>query len=99
MKEKYLPFRHFWTTDAGLTGVLLFLILFLAASYLLVTYPIAKILSLLFFSLFLLSGVLSVYYRPVEKLAFGALALVTLGFIWADYFFPELGLRSLRVAA
>jgi hypothetical protein len=99
MKERYLPFRRFWTTDAGLTGVLLSLIFLLITTYLLGKYPATKILSLLFMSLLFISGVLSVYYRPFEKLVFGGLALAAVSCIWLDYFFPEFGLRTWRVLA
>ncbi len=99
MKNRYLPFHHFWTTEAGLTGVLVFLLLFLVASYVLDKYHFAKILSLLFLSMFFISGAFSVSQRPTGRLVFGGLALVALGFIWTDYFFPGLGLRSGRVLA
>ena len=99
MKKRYLPFYHFWTTEVGLTGILAFLILYLVASYLLDKYHVAKILSLLFLSLFFVSAALSVSERPTGRLVFGGLALVVLGFIWIDYFLPELGIRTGRVMA
>jgi hypothetical protein len=99
VKKKYSPFQRFWTTDAGLTGVLVFLILFLITGYLLDRYYVAKVLSLIFISLFFLSGVLSVYQRPLGRLLFVGLALGSLGFIWIDFFFPEFGLRTARTLA
>ena len=99
MKDRYLPFRRFWTTEVGLTGVLVFLVLYLVASYLLDQYSVAKILSLLFLSLFLISAALSVSQHPIGRLVFGGLALVALGFIWIDYFLPGLGLKKWRVLA
>jgi hypothetical protein len=99
VKDRYLPFGHFWATDAGLTGVLVFLLLFLVASYLLDQYHVAKILSLLFLSLFFISGAMSVSQRPTGRLVFGGLAIAALGFIWIDYFFPALGLRTGRILA
>jgi hypothetical protein len=99
LKNRYLPFHHFWTTEVGLTGVLVFLILYLVASYVLDKYHVAKMLSLLFLSLFFISAALSVSERPTGRLVFGGLALVALGFIWIDYFLPELGLRTGRVMA
>jgi len=99
VKNRYRPFQRFWTTDAGLTGVLVFLILFLVSAYLLDQYYIAKVFSLIFISLFFLSGVLLVYQRPLERLIFGALALGSLGFIWIDFFYPEFGLRTARTLA
>lgn len=99
VKKKYPPFQRFWTTDAGLTGILVFLVLFLVSSYLLDQYYIAKVISLFSISLLFLSGVLSVYHRPLAKLLFGAVALLTSGFIWGDFFFPDAGLRMARVLA
>jgi hypothetical protein len=99
LKKRYLPFHRFWTTEIGLTGILVFLILYLVASYVLDKYHVAKILSLLFLSLFFVSAALSVSERPTGRLVFGGLALVVLGFIWIDYFLPGLGLRSGRVMA
>jgi len=98
VKRKHLKrIHHLWTTDVGLTGVLVFLLLFLVASYLLDQYHFAKILSLLFLSLFLISAALSVSDRPIARLVYGGLALVALGFIWVDYLFPGFGLRTWRV--
>lgn len=99
MKNRSLPFRHFLATEAGLTGVLVFLLFFIVTSFLLDRYHVAKILSLLFLSLFFISGALSVSQRPTGRMVFGGLALVALGFIWVDYFFPALGLRTGRVLA
>jgi len=97
LKDRYLPFRRFWTTEIGLTGVLVFLILYLVASYLLDQYHVAKLLSLLFLSLFLFSAALSVSEHPIARLVFAGFALAALGFIWLDYFLPELSLRTWRV--
>ena len=99
LKKKHLRIHHFWTTDVGLTGVLVFLTLYLVASYLLDQYSIAKILSLLFLSLFLFSAALSVSDHPIARVVFGGFALAALGFVWIDYFFPEMGLRTGRVLA
>ena len=99
MKDRNLPFHRFWTTEVGLTGVLVFLMLYLIASYLLDQYSVAKLFSLIFLSLFLISAALSVSERPIARLVFGVLALVALGFVWADYFFPAMGLRTWRVLA
>ena len=87
------------TTEVGLTGVLVFLILNLVASYLLSQYNIAKVLSLLFLSLFFVFGALSVSQHPTGRLVFGGLALAAVGFIWVDYFFPALNLGTGRVLA
>jgi len=99
LKKKHLRIHHFWTTDVGLTGVLVFLIFYLVASYLLDRYHVTKFLSLVFLSLFIISGSLSVSERPLARLVFGGLSLVALGFIWTDYFFPGLSLRTWRVLA
>lgn len=99
MKSKHLEYHHFWTTEAGLTGVLVFLLLFFIASFFLSRFQIAKVLSLLFLSLFLISAAISVSHRPTGKLVYGGLALVALGFIWTDYLFPALGLRTGRILA
>lgn len=99
MKDRYLPFRRFWTTEAGLTGVLVFLIFFIVASFLLDQYNLARVFSLLFLSLFFISGALSVSQHHIGRLVFGSLALAALGFIWIDYFFPYLGLATGRTLA
>lgn len=91
--------HRFWTTEAGLTGVLVFLVFFLVASFLLEEYSVAKILSLLCLSLFFISGAFSVSQRPTGRLVFGGLALAALGFIWIDYFFPALNLGTGRILA
>ena len=99
MKKSHLPFHFFWTTEAGLTGVLVFLVLFLVASVLLDEYDFFKIFSLFFLSLFFLSGVLSISAHPLARLVFGGLVLAALGFVWGDYFFPAMGLRTGRILA
>jgi hypothetical protein len=99
VKDRYLPFHRFWTTEIGLTGVLVFLILNLVASYLLSQYNVAKILSLFFLSLFFIFGALSVSQHPTGRLVFGGLALAAAGFIWVDYFFPALNLGTGRILA
>ena len=99
MKDRYLPFRRFWATEAGLTGVLVFLIFFIVASFVLDKFHLAKIFSLLFLSLFFLSAALSVSQHPQGRLVFGGLAIAALGFIWIDYFFPALGLTTGRILA
>jgi Ion channel len=97
LKDRHLSFRRFWITEAGLTGVLVFLVLYMVASYLLDQYHVAKILSLLFLSLFLISAALSVSDRPIARLVFSGFALVALGFVWIDYLLPAMGLRTGRV--
>ena len=99
VKSKKFKYHHFWTTEVGLTGVLLFLLLFLITSFSLERFHFAKIFSLLFISLFFVSAALSVSYRPIGKLVFGGLALVALGFVWADYLFPAMGLRTWHILA
>jgi hypothetical protein len=99
VKNRYLSFRDFLATEAGLTGVLVFLIFFIVASFLLDEFNFAKILSLLFLSLFFIFGALSVSQRPTGRLVFGGLALLAVGFIWVDYFFPALNLGTGRVLA
>lgn len=97
MKQSSFPLRLFWSTEAGLTGVLVFLILFLAASFLMDRYHITEILYLVFLSLFFISGALSVSQRPTGRLVFGGLALAALGFLWIDYLFPAAGIRTERI--
>jgi hypothetical protein len=99
VKKSYPPFQRFWTTDAGLTGILVFIILFLVSSYLLDHYYLAKIICLFSITLLFLSGVLSVYHRPLAKVLFGAIALLASSIIWADSLFPDAGLRIARVLA
>jgi voltage-gated potassium channel Kch len=99
VRGRHLAFRRFWTTEAGLTGVLVFLLLYFIASFSLDRFHFAKFLSLIFLSLFFISAAVSVSDRPISKLVFGGLALVALGFIWTDFFFPTLGLRTWRALA
>jgi voltage-gated potassium channel Kch len=88
-----------WSTDAGLTGVLVFMILYIIASHVLDRYHFFKLLSLIFLSLFFLSAVLSVDQRSTARRVLSGFALLSFGFIWIDYFFPEMGFRTLRILA
>ncbi len=99
LKSRYSPFHYLWSTDAGLTGVLVFLILYTIASHVLDTYHFFKILSLIFLSLFFLSAVLSVAQRSTARRVLSGFALLSFGFIWIDYFFPEMGFRTMRIVA
>jgi len=96
VKTKRLSSRHFWTTEAGLTGILVFLILFFVATYPLARHPYGEFLSLVFFSLFLISGVISVLQSPVWRLVSGGLILAALVFGWIDFFLPAISLALWR---
>lgn len=93
MKGKLFPFRHFWATDAGLTGILVFLLLYFMALYPLAHLPFAKFLTLLFFSLLLISGVILVFHRPLGRLVAGGLVLITLGLVWTNFFIHSAALE------
>jgi hypothetical protein len=63
------------------------------------TYHFFKLISLIFLSLFFISAVLSVSRRSTARLILTGFALTSLGFIWIDYFFPAIGLRTWRILA
>lgn len=97
MKTNRFSSRHFWTTEAGLTGILVFLLLLLVATYPLARYPFGEFLALVCFSLFLLCGVISVLHSPVWRLVSGGLILVALVFGWIDFFLPGISFELWRI--
>jgi hypothetical protein len=99
VKGRYLSLRRFWSTEVGLTGVLLFLLLYFIVSFSLDRFHFAKFVSLIFLSLFFFSAAISVSDRPIGKLVFGGLAVVAMVSVWTDFFFPGMGLRPWRALA
>ncbi|WP_027716592.1 potassium channel family protein [Desulfuromonas sp. TF] len=83
--QAFQGFTGFWWGDRGLSAilVLLFVSLFLAP---LVDSPLLRMLSTLFFSLLLISGVMNLSSRPVPRLIAGSVAAAAIALKWADHF-------------
>jgi len=99
MEKEPFHFSRFWTTDNGLTALLVFIILFFIALNPLYDYPFGKVLVLVFFSLLLITGVMTVIDRPVARIIVGGLAAVALIFVWLKHFLPAMLLASVGALA
>ncbi len=95
MKSNRLSLRRFWTSENGLTALLVTILLFFIALYPLSTFAIGELLILVFFSLLLMSGVLTVFDRPVIRIFVGGLAAVVLTLLWLEHFLPDHMIASL----
>ena len=99
MEKKTFNFYAIWTTENGLTALLVFILLFFIALYPLSGLAFGELLILVFFSLLLISGVLTVFDRPVVRLFAGGLAVVALSLIWLEHFLPGKILASIGALA
>jgi hypothetical protein len=99
LEKKTFHFYAIWTTENGLTALLVFILLFFIALYPLSTFAVGQFLVLIFFSLLLISGVMTVFDRPVFRLFAGGLAVVALSLIWLEHFLPGRILSSIGALA
>jgi voltage-gated potassium channel Kch len=81
-------FSQIWTTEAGLTALLISILLLFIALYPLSTFAVGQLLVLIFFSLLLVSGVMTVFDHPTIRILVGGLAVVALTLLWMDRFLP-----------
>jgi len=99
MGGKRFSFSGLWIAEKGLTALLVFILLFFIALYPLSTLAMGQFLVLVFFSLLLLSGVLTVFDRPLFRIFAGGFAVVALALIWLEYFLPGRALASIGALA
>ena len=80
--------RHFWSTESGLTGLLIFLLGYLIVLNSLSEFSFGRVLARLFFSLIILAGVLTTFnQRWLHGLAI-TLAVASLGLNWVEEVWP-----------
>lgn len=87
--------RHFWSSESGLTGLLIFLLAYLVVQNALSEFTFGRILARLFFSLIILAGVLTTLkQRWLHGLAM-VLAVASLALTWVEEFRPTVFLATL----
>ena len=86
-------FSSFWWGEKGPSGLLVLLVAAFLLAPLLKTGP-GKLLSTLFFSLLLLSGVTTMWDRKLPRISAAIVAAAVFVFTWLNHFNPES--RSLR---
>jgi hypothetical protein len=89
MRDNVLLPRRFWTSEHGLTALLVFLLLFFVALYPLSKFSFGSFLAHIFFSLILISGVLTVFHRPLIRIFAVGLALAEFMVYWLEFFSPS----------
>ena len=89
--------RHFWSSERGLTGLLISLVAFIAL-YSLEGLKTFKLLSLVLFSLIIVSGVLAVLRQRWVRFFVIFLAVVSLACNWASEIQPGKVLAILNAA-
>jgi hypothetical protein len=81
--------RRLWTHEAGLTALLICILLFFIALYPLGEVPYGTFLADIFFSLILISGVMTVFHQRSVRLVGLGLALAVLVLHWVGQLYPH----------
>jgi len=88
--------RHFWSTENGLTGLLIFLLLFLICLNSMSEFSFGRLVARLFFSLIIVAGVLTTFkQRWLHGFAI-VLAVASLGLNWVEEIRPGGALSTLN---
>jgi hypothetical protein len=89
MKLSRLHPRHFWSTESGLTSLLIFTLAYLFVVCALGHFSFSKLVADIFFSLIIVAGVLTTFkQRWVGFLAI-VLAVASLSLTWLTHLHPE----------
>ncbi len=83
-------FTSFWWGEKGPSGLLVLLVASFLLSPLLKSAP-GKLLSTLFFSLLLLSGVTTMWEKRLPRIGAAVVAVATFTFTWLKHFNPDSG--------
>jgi hypothetical protein len=96
MKLSRLHPRHFWSTESGLTGLLIFTLGYLIVLNCLSEFSFGRLVGRLFFSLVIVAGVLTTFrQRWLHGFAI-VLALASLGLNWVEEIRPGGALTALN---
>jgi hypothetical protein len=88
--------RHFWSTESGLTGLLIFTLGYLIVLNSLSEFSFGRLLARLFFSLIIVAGVLTTFkQRWLHGFAI-VLAVASLGLNWVEQIRPGGALTTLN---
>ena len=88
--------RHFWSTESGLTGLLIFILGYLIVLNSLSEFTFGRFLARLFFSLIIIAGVLATFRQRWLGLFFIFLAAASLGLNWVEELRPTVVLATLN---
>ena len=80
--------RHFWSTESGLTGLLIFFLGYLIVATTLDEFSFGRFCSRLFFSLIIVAGVMTTFKQRWLQGFVIALAAVILALTWVEKFAP-----------
>ncbi len=86
--------KHYWTSESGLTSLLIVLNVFLVLN-MLGDFRFGSFLTRLFFVLVLIAGILTTFATPVVKFICIALTMVSVPLTWMVYVWPNRGLAAL----
>jgi hypothetical protein len=96
MQLKRLHPRHFWSSESGLTGLLIFLVGYLVMLNALSEFAFGRVAARLFFSLIIITGILTIFKQRWLHGFVIALAAVGLALNWAEEFRPGGALTTLN---
>ncbi len=78
-----------WATDISLTTLLVFLLVYIFLLYPLGQFTSVKLLTVLFFSIILISGAITASRNRVFRTFVFSWGVLTFGFLWVRYLFPD----------
>src|SRR3990172_9717784 len=90
--------RHFWSTESGLTGLLIFFLLYLICLNSLSEFSFGKFVGRLFFSLIIIAGVLTTFRQRWLRPFVIFLAVASLGLNWVEELRPTVVLAALNAS-
>lgn len=89
--------RHFWSTDSGLTGLLIFFLGYLVVVTTLSEFSFGRIIARLLSSVVVITGVLTTFKQRWLHIIAIILAVATIGCNWLEEFWPGKILSLLNV--
>jgi voltage-gated potassium channel Kch len=92
MKLSRLHPWHFWSTESGLTSLLIFTLAYLFVMCALGHFRFGKFVADIFFSLIIVTGVLTTFQQPWVRFLAIVLAVASLTLTWLTHLRPEANL-------
>uniref|UniRef100_A0A7V4G8C5 Two pore domain potassium channel family protein n=1 Tax=Desulfobacca acetoxidans TaxID=60893 RepID=A0A7V4G8C5_9BACT len=96
MTQRLLPFRHFWSEDHGLTGLLIFFLGYFILLNSMSEFWFGRLAAHVLFSLIIMTGVLTIFSQKWLRPVVLALAAISLAFNLGEQFRPTLSLATLN---
>ena len=95
MKLSRLHPWHFWSTESGMTSLLIFTLAYLFVMCALGHFSFGKLVADIFFSLIIVAGVLTTFKQRWLRFLAVVLAVASLTLTWMNHLHPEGGLTIL----